>query len=376
VYRQWVIAKPGSAQRVSYRRMLRAGQIEERELFDEVVRWKLSELTRVATLLDAPKVRAQLVTDLEIAGRADATAAHDRMIELALAHLPELIKDPSYHLGTRYNALLLLGDLNDVERRRFHPPTPPKPCAAALPLLLDWLEQPAEHGETSRDALLLAALVGITRHAQLGIGDEAQRLRAVQGLAKLAAEVQPPVHRSTDGHHWLRRRAVRALAYVVAPGRSADDAPAAQAVFAILDERDAPLSLAFEAAGAWGAIAARMPAGEFDPLATLEKFAGLCQRAIQEELIDSSHPDRGLARESSARVLATRLAIMAKSCEVLRRDESTKGSATAPLATLEDLYERCRAWIKLVADPETSPRQAGRALSRALADLEFHRPPP
>ena len=89
--------------------------------------------------------------------------AHDRVNAVMLKGLPLIIGDAGYSLNTRFNAILLLGELDKIE------PYPNKgrvgvPMVEATPLLLK-AYQTAEFGETLR----IAALIGIDRHCSLQV---------------------------------------------------------------------------------------------------------------------------------------------------------------------------------------------------------------
>src|SRR5690606_17456955 len=99
-------------------------------------------------------------------------------------------------------------DLNDVETDRVGRGEP-KPMAAALPVLLSVVADPQ-----MIDAVKVAGLIGILRHAQLGIEDKQIEKQIAVELLKLAGEEVSPDHRSVDGHRWLRSRAIEILSAV------------------------------------------------------------------------------------------------------------------------------------------------------------------
>ncbi len=136
-------------------------------------------------------------------------AAHDRLTSLALLALPVLARDAKYHPGTRYNAMLAIGELNQTEPQGA---TPPVPLAKALPLLVDAL------GDAKYpDAVKVAALIGINRHAKLGIAN-AQKQSIADRMLEIAKEKAPPEDRTPEGHAWMRVLAIDTLGALGLPG--------------------------------------------------------------------------------------------------------------------------------------------------------------
>ncbi|MCL4190647.1 MAG: hypothetical protein KJZ87_02790 [Thermoguttaceae bacterium] len=136
-------------------------------------------------------------------------AAHERLTSLALLALPVLARDPKYHPATRYNAMLAIGELNQIEPQGA---TPPVPLAKALPLLVEAVsnaEQP--------DAVKIAALIGINRHAKLNIAN-AQKQGIADRMLEIAKEKDPPEGRTPEGHAWMRALAIDTLGALGLPG--------------------------------------------------------------------------------------------------------------------------------------------------------------
>ena len=90
--------------------------------------------------------------------------------------------------------------------------------------------------ENQIDAVRIAALLGIVRHAKLGIADEEARKQVAAAMLKMAT-TQDPGDRTPEGHAWMRCRAIALLGDLKSPG---EQGAVAQALVAILSEPDAP----------------------------------------------------------------------------------------------------------------------------------------
>jgi hypothetical protein len=373
-YKTWLMEQPNVHQKIAYRDMLRDGTVRDPAAFDQVATFKLSELTREENLFDLPKLRRQLRFDLSLAGRAPDRSVHDRLVALAMEHLPSIVDDRAYHAGTRFNALLLVGELNSVEERPFPPAAPAVPLADALPLLVAWLESAADDGST-RDFIPLGALLGIVRHAQLGIADDPLRQRALQAAVALAGQTQPPEHRSAVGHDWLRRRAIHLTAWAVKPGATPLDDQAVALVWNTIDDPSASLKLQVEGALAWSLVAPKMPKERLDSVATLSKLAALTGRVLKSELHSATATPRFASRQSR-HVVAGQLGLLSHACRQLGVDVVSLRRSGPPtdLAELSDLYCGLKSWIGMVTDPNLASRQAAAALTDALTLLEMKPP--
>ncbi|HUE74948.1 MAG TPA: hypothetical protein VMP01_29040 [Pirellulaceae bacterium] len=373
-YKTWSLEQPNVHRRSAYRDMLRDGTVRDETAFDQVATFKLSELTREENLFDLPKLRRQLRYDLSLAGRAPDRSAHDRIVGLAMEHLPSIVDDRAYHAGTRFNALLLLGELNSVEERPFPPAAFAVPLADALPLLVAWLESAADDGST-RDFIPLGALLGILRHAQQGIADEPLRQRALQAAVALAGQSQPPEQRSAVGHDWLRRRAIHLIAWAVKPGATPLDDQAVALVWNTIDDPSASLKLQVEGALAWSLLSPKVPQEQLDSAATLSKLSALTGRVLKSELHSATATPRFASRQSR-RVVAGQLGLLSHACRQLGVDVVSLRRSGPPtnLAELSDLYCGLKSWIGVATDPRLASRQAAAALADALTLLELKPP--
>lgn len=140
--------------------------------------------------------------------------AHDYLVQMTLAEMQKIVEG-NYHPAARYNALLVIGRLNDRESVAPNGArVVPKPSAQALGFMVNQLQAPNQ-----MDALRLGAWVGVLRHVTLdryqAPADQipANGKAIIQQMAlALLQQKAPPASRSMGGHAWLQRRAMDVLA--------------------------------------------------------------------------------------------------------------------------------------------------------------------
>lgn len=175
------------------------------------------------------------------------TPAHGFLQQVALNFLSKVATnaDGTYHPAARYNALLAIAELNAAEAPSAS--QPPTPLPQAVPMLADALEDAG-----GIDALKAAALIGLRRHAALGIQDQQIVTdRLLPALLQIATTKAPPSGRSPEGHLWMRARAIEVLGLLRLPG---DQRQVLDALVAIAGEEGAPLLPRCAAARAVGMI--------------------------------------------------------------------------------------------------------------------------
>lgn len=149
----------------------------------------------------------------ELQGAKDA-AGRKYLLDTTLIALRRIVDD-HYRPASRYNAMLTISLLNDVEATIGAQVTAPEPMAAALPFIVQQYEK-AENPEAVR----LAALLGMIRHVELENFKPttsppippALKTKIIDHFVQLAEEVDPPAGRDPDVHTWFRRRAIEGLA--------------------------------------------------------------------------------------------------------------------------------------------------------------------
>ncbi len=159
-----------------------------------------------------------------------------------------------YDPKARFNALLLLGDLNEREAQlRGGNPTPPLPWGKVFSQLYKIQQHPK-----SPDILKIGALIGMTRHVHLRslpnrvkpLNDQ-QKAAIGKSVIVLLVMGDVPKGRDPGAHDWMRRLSATILGLLGQSGKG--DAVTKQLVEILLDE-GASLSLRCECAAAVGRL--------------------------------------------------------------------------------------------------------------------------
>ncbi|MFQ5468575.1 MAG: hypothetical protein ACE5DS_10640, partial [Kiloniellaceae bacterium] len=198
--------------RMDIQRILRSGSVpaDQQAFFEDyykkyaLARWgapyQLAELEKKPEF-NLPNCRRDLRNELKT---AKTSAVHDQLAALALDYLSSMAKDPARYPASRANAMLGIAELNAREGARAT--DLPVPLPQALPVLLE-----AFKDANQIDAVRIAALLGILRHAELGIADAQERTTQVAPEMRALAESKESAGRSVDGHLWMRARAIDTL---------------------------------------------------------------------------------------------------------------------------------------------------------------------
>ena len=121
------------------------------------------------------------------------------------------------HPAVRFNAMLVLGDLNRAEKNIGAGRKHPTPDGDMVKFMLDELAH-----EDQIDAVRVAALIGLLRHAKLQHADGNPKMRMPKPTADqmiaIVNQATPPEGRSASGHNWMRRRAIEVLGALRAIG--------------------------------------------------------------------------------------------------------------------------------------------------------------
>lgn len=269
--------------------LLRAGSVPDNrtEFFDSYYknyffpRWTQPE--NRGKLIDFR--HKDLHVDLTAVRTAPGYAAHDRLVGLTVEFMTKLING-NYHPVVRVNAALCLGDLNQKEPA---PTEDPVPLPQSVPLLLKAAQDPKQI-----DPVRVAALVGLERHARLGIANEDVRKEVVAAMAKLVVEASPQPGRSADGHAWARQQAAEVLGLLKNPG---EKNAAAEALTQVVGSAETPLPVRRAAVRALGRLnyQSGSPANAAAMMSALGRMAvAACQAAKTEQGEEKPAPDRVL----------------------------------------------------------------------------------
>ena len=137
-------------------------------------------------------------------------AATERLNSLAMETMKAVIEG-NFHPGVKYNALLLIGDLDQqpgVDGSNGKPPVPLPEASNYLLTMLDAGNRPDD--ESVKDALLMSTLIGLTRHAKYGLTDE-QKAVLTSKMLEIVNQQKPPAGRLPDVHVWYRTQAADVL---------------------------------------------------------------------------------------------------------------------------------------------------------------------
>ncbi len=225
---------------------------------------------------ELPSDRRTILRELQRFGNNPSRDAFNALVQLLSEELPKLIHNDKQSLPVRYNAILLLGSLNAQEA----PPTritKPVPLPAAFTTLLTIFQD-----EQLPAVLRVGALIGLHRHASLGIGEKPQRDALRAAMLKAYTQAQPPSKVSQQAHNWIKIRAVEVLGYLGTTGSTPESAEVVAAIMATINDSNADWVLRAESARALQSLDFNAPAGLNTPL-----IARSLARMVMDSIGDS-----------------------------------------------------------------------------------------
>lgn len=262
-YRQLPVEDALKTETSRVRNILRNGKVAgaDKDLLDGYykkygfARWSLPE-----NYHRLPGFRKELVNDF----RMSKDGSREYLNDLCLTFF-EQMASVDVHPAVRYNAMLVIASLNtkDPDFR-----DNAVPLEAALPVLLK-----AVQNEQQIDAVKIAALRGIWRHAALGIPNEQNRNAVIQVASELAA-AKIATGRTAAGHAWMRRRAIDILGMLGIPGENSETA---KLLADIISQQSNPPSVRLAASDALG----RLKATDETQVDTAATAVGLGKLALE-----------------------------------------------------------------------------------------------
>ncbi|MFZ5829734.1 MAG: HEAT repeat domain-containing protein [Planctomycetota bacterium] len=325
-------------------RILREGRFasdQERQAFDAYFQqyffpsWTVPE-NRIKLV---GRWRADLARLLSSGPRA-TNEPHERLNQLTAEFLGQRLAEGNFHPVVRYNAITTIGELNAVEGAN------PVPWGPAVPILLGALTS-----ETQIDAVKVAALLGLRRHASLGGPQNADdRSKVIAAAVELAQQSALPEGREPDAHDWMRGVAASLLGAMRNPGQNGE---VAQALVALLSDDTASLDARREAAEALGRLnyggggapdapAAVQALGQYVLAAVaVEEGSMPSRRRLKSRLLAAQTGIAGLGAAAGqlGQGVAAQIQDMLVRMETLSQDEGLVIAITEPRAKLLQLLQ-------------------------------------
>ncbi|MBL9123017.1 MAG: hypothetical protein JNG90_05255 [Planctomycetaceae bacterium] len=200
----WKVVRPAEPRngKVEVPKMLRSGEVTDAKLLEDYGTYMISQLTWPETESDFFKFRNYIKSVLKIG----KDPARERLIkQVILPFCTRVAKGPEYSPQARVNAVLVIGDLNQVEPVPNGPPQ--VSLADARPVLLE-LVDPQKPVDDLHDALRTVAMIGLMNHLERGgIADDRQKKQALDYMQAILKAEQPPAGRTEAVHKWIKRLA-------------------------------------------------------------------------------------------------------------------------------------------------------------------------
>lgn len=206
------------------------------------------QMTHPDKLAQLAETREFLLKNELIAAKSEE--ARQLLVRIALEEMKKIAAG-NYHPGSRYNAMLIIGELNQTEAVT-SPATsarPPRPLPAALQTIMEEWKKP-----NVSDAMTVACLIGARRHVDLDRMLPADQKmdpavkKEIYDRSLALLQSKAPETRKPLAHAYLQAIATDILAYVGNPGENGETVAALDAVI------DDPTSPDFLKAAAISAI--------------------------------------------------------------------------------------------------------------------------
>jgi len=229
--------------------------------------------------------KRDLKSDDQIFNLAGDPVAQNTITELAPS-------TTDFHPAVKLNAMLVLGDLNDVQPRGR---VEAKPRVNTQRDLIAYLESPEKLSET----LLVGALSGLQRHAHDAL-DPNRKARIAKVVANLA-DAKTVSGRNAAAGLWIRRQAIDLLGQL---GLAGERNIYVGKLYQIIRNQQNPLAIRVAAADALRKIdLTGLPAGVVGKLA--QSLTQLAVDTCKTELTEASTPRRSFSADRLRMRLAT-----------------------------------------------------------------------
>ena len=199
-------------------------------------------MTQAGSMGDIDLQRLEFIKELTMICTDNDIHSHV-VDQIAIPQMTAFLQE-NYHPAVKYNAMLIIGQLNSQVVITNEGRTVPAPLPAALTFMVDAIKS-----GTETDAILLASWIGVLRHMRLNRLNQqiaGSDVVTIAGEAmKLLNQTTPPANRSAGGQVWLQRRAIDVLAMI-----GQDDQKILPKILSIMQDDKAAMSLRLTAARA------------------------------------------------------------------------------------------------------------------------------
>jgi hypothetical protein len=199
-------------------------------------------MTQATSMGDIDLQRLEFIKELTMICTDNSIHSHV-VDQIAIPQMTAFLQE-NYHPVVKYNAMLIIGQLNSQVVLTNEGRTVPVPLPAALTFMVNAIKSGAE-----TDAILLASWIGVLRHVRLNRLNQdiaGSDIVTIAGEAmKLLNQATPPANRSAAGHVWLQRRVIDVLAMI-----GQDDQKILPKILSIMRDEKAAMSLRLTAARA------------------------------------------------------------------------------------------------------------------------------
>ncbi len=186
-------------------------------------------LTSAEGLQELASHRGRLMRMLE---RPNYSQIHQRLTAMAFEAMQEIAVG-NFHPASRYNAMLVIGSLDQEAGDPRDENNPPVPLPEAADFMIEQLQEETR----APDILKLGAMIGLERHVQYGLAEE-KRSVLTDELIKVVTAPRPG-ERTVDFHAWLQFRAAQTLAQMKSLG---EDNRIHIALTWLLNQDDVPIT--------------------------------------------------------------------------------------------------------------------------------------
>ena len=237
---------------------------DEERFFSEFMDSKIGELTWKESLTRLPELRNKFRNYFPAA--AAATEVHEKLNKIVLDKCKKVVADERFPRAVRVNCMLMIGELNQQEKRSGDLRSVVTYCEARS-FLLDSIDQPKLH-----DALRVAAMDGLERHA--GTNPTADvRKNLKDKMVQLLAKKNPAPGKSKIGQDWVRVKAADILGVLASEHEEARQTDVAAALLEMAAEAELPLWMRCQAVGNMRKLNKNFPADKVLPAA--RQLAGM-----------------------------------------------------------------------------------------------------